>query len=192
MEKNSCQVLQQSAEWCEGSFEVPGIRKKLFFTACRNIVGMPELPQDANGHPTSVELTGNFTMAADKVFYCIDGIANKNQYTSTAQGEIPSQTQLNKLTVVYPSIDAAASALALSLNNTPSVVIFQDNNGRWRVIRNKYSTFKASVSQDSGTGVTGEVGTTIEIEDTDIVTPPFFNGTIVTEDGEISLGDTAA
>lgn len=184
-----CAVQQKSAGWCEGSTEIAGIRKKFYFTACANIADAPVLPTDENGHPTSVTLSGSYVMRADKVFHYIDGIPNKNQFTSEGQGDIPSQTQLNKLTAIFPSIGEDATGICLSLNNTPSVVIFQDNKGRWRVFRNEYGTFKATVKQDSGQGVTGELSTTIDIEDTDIIACPFLPAgfTITTEEGEIEL-----
>lgn len=184
-----CTAMQKSASWCEGAVEVSGIRKKIFFTASGNAVKCPTLPMDSNGRPTDVTLSGAYELRADSVFHYIEGIPNKNQFTSEAQGEIPSQTQNNKLTVVYPSIGEDATGICLSLNNTPSIVIFQDNADRWRVFRNNYGTFKASVSQDSGQGVTGELATTIEIEDTDIIACPFLpKGTqIITEEGTITL-----
>lgn len=193
MANKACTVVQESAEWCEGAVEMAGLRKKLYFTACANVVKTPTLPVDANGHPTDVVLKGQYELRADDVFYCIDGVPNKNQFTSEAQGEIPSQSQLNKLVATYPSIGEKASRIILSLNNTPSIVIFQDNANRWRVFRNEYGTFKATVSQDSGQGVAGELATTINIEDTDIIACPFLPAgvKIMTEDGEVELNPAA-
>lgn len=186
---NTCKALQKSVGWCEGAVELPGIRKQIFFTAYSNIVKMPTLDTDDNGRPTDVTLKGAVELASDSKFHCIDGIANKNQYTSEPQGEIPSQTQLNKLVVVYPSLGPEATALCAWLNNTPSVVIFQDNAGRWRIMRNAYGAFKATVNQDSGQGITGELSTTINIEDVDIVSAPFLPAgfTFETDGGTVSI-----
>jgi len=48
------------------------------------------------------------------------------------------------------------------------------------------------VAQDNGQGATGTASTTINVEATDVCPSPFYQGTIVTEDGELSLagGDT--
>ena len=43
--------------------------------------------------------------------------------------------------------------------------------------------------QDGGEGVTGDFGTTLEIEVTDVCPPPYYTGKILTADGTIS-GET--
>ncbi|MDE6330059.1 MAG: hypothetical protein K2L83_05020 [Muribaculaceae bacterium] len=188
----TCDVLQQSISWCEGAPSVPGIRREIYFTAISNIVSKPVLPEDELHRPTDVILQGDYVTKADKVFYKAQGLPNKNQYTSDPQGEQGSQTQLNKLSFIYPSTDEEASRFCLNFNNTPCVVLFCDNCGRWRVLRNHFGLLKAEIKQDSGQSVTGETGTTIEFSDTDKICPPFFRGKITTEDGEISLGDDDA
>ena len=184
----TCDVLQDSILWCEGKPSIPGLHREFYFTACSNIVSAPTLPVDEHGRPTDVTLKGDYILKADAKFYKAQGLPTKNQYTSDAQGEQGSQTQLNKFTFFYPSTDEDATRFCLYFNNTPNVVIFRDNSGRWRVLRNHYGLMKAEIKQDSGQGITGETGTTLEISDTDLICAPFFKGKITTEDGEISLG----
>lgn len=187
-----CEALQKSVGFCEGSLTIPGIRRTIYYTAKSNIVKAPVLPEDENGRPTSMTLEGDYELKADAVFHKIEGIPNKNQYTSEAQGELYSQTQNNKLTFFYPSTNEEGSSLCVYLNNTANVVIFEDNNGKFRVLRNEHDLLKAEITQDSGQTVTGETGTTVTFTDTDKVFPPFFSGSIPTDDGIISLGGTAA
>mgnify|MGYP006988840054 CR=1 FL=1 len=182
----NCSPLEGSLRWCEGKPVLPGLRRRLYYTAKSNIAEWPALPTDEFGRPTSAVLQGSFTMASDKVFHYIDVLVNDSGLTSEAQGEKPSQTQLNKLTAVHPAVDEAATMAAAYLNNNDVVVIVQDMDGKYRVIGNEKWQGNATVAQDNGQGATGKASTTINIEHTDLIPAPFYNGTIVTEDGTIN------
>lgn len=112
--------------------------------------------------------------------------------TSEAQGELPSQTQLNKLTAVHPGVGADASAAAAYINNTDNVFLVEDMKGNFRVLGNDKWQTKATVAQDLGQGATGTTSTTINVEATDEVPAPFFVGTLETEDGDIDCSHKAA
>ena len=183
-----CKAIQQSAQWCEGRTELPGIRKRIYFTASSNVVTEPKLPVDANNRPTTTTLDGDYVLRDGTVFHYLEGIPNKNQYTSDPQGEIPSQSQLNKISFLYPSIDEDATGICLSLNNTPSIILFQDNKDRWRVLRNAFGDAKATIKQDSGQGLTGDLSTMLEASCTDLIGAPFFKGSIPTAEGTVKLG----
>ena len=115
----------------------------------------------------------------------------KSQLTSDAQGEVPSQTQLNKLTAVHPGVGPEATAAAAYINNNDNVYIVEDMKGRFRVIGSDKWDTKSTVAQDNGQGATGTTSTTISVEATDEVPAPFYEGTIVTEDGIINGEETA-
>lgn len=68
--------------------------------------------------------------------------ARKSQLTSEAQGELPSQTQLNKLTAVHPGVGAEASAAAAYLNNNDNVFLVEDMKGKYRVVGSEAWTTK--------------------------------------------------
>ena len=145
------------------------------------IVKWPTLPVDENGRPTSAIYQGNFVLAADASWKHIDVLPDKCQVTSEAQGEVPSQTQLNKLTAVHPAVGPEASAAAAYINNTDNVFLVEDMRGKFRVIGcDKWNT-KATVAQDLGQGATGTTSTTINAEASDVVPAPFYEGEIVTE-----------
>ena len=185
MPSSTCTNLQSSLAWCEGTPELPGIRKRLYYIAKNQIASWPTLPHDSNGRLTSATYTGNFTLLADATFKFIDILSDKSQLTSEAQGEYPSQTQLNKLTAVHPGIGEAATAAAAYLNNTDSVFLVQDMRGRWRVIGSEKWMTKTTVAQDNGQGATGTTSTTISVEASDECPAPFFTGTIAVEDGTL-------
>ena len=185
-----CNSIQKSLGWCQGTPELPGVKRRIYFITKAQILGFPQLPRDEMGRPTSSVLQGEYTLAADAKWKYIDILPDKSQLTSEAQGELPSQTQLNKLVAVHPGVGADASAAAAYINNTDNVFIIEDMKGNFRVLGNDKWTTKSTVAQDLGQGATGTTSTTINVEVTDEVPAPFFVGTLETEDGDISCGDS--
>ena len=187
-----CTSIQKSLGWCQGTPELPGVKRRIYFIAKSFIVGFPQLPRDELGRSTSAVLVGDFVLMADATWKYIDILPDKSQLTSEAQGELPSQTQLNKLVAVHPGVDQDASAAAAYINNTDNVFIVEDMKGNYRVLGNDKWTTKATVAQDLGQGATGTTSTTINVEATDEVPAPFYVGKLDTEDGEIdcATGDT--
>ena len=188
----NCMGIQKSLDWCEETPEPAGIRREGFYVSMGDVVGHPKVPVDELGRPQSAELEGDFTLAADTTFKKIHFIPERSQFTSDPQGEYPNQTQLDKLTMVLPGVGPKETAAAAYINNTRCYFLFQDMKGRWRLVGNPDYPMKATVAQDLGQGVTGQTATTIAVEASNIVSAPFFNGTIVTEDGEIKISDDAA
>lgn len=180
-----CNSIQKSLAWCQGTPELPGVRRRIYYLAKSEIVGYPQLERDELGRPISAVLKGSYTLAADAKWKYIDILPDKSQLTSDAQGELPSQTQLNKLTAVHPGVGADASAAAAFINNTDNIFIVEDMKGNYRVLGNDKWDTKATVAQDLGQGATGTTSTTISVEATDEVPAPFYVGTLETEDGDI-------
>ena len=181
-----CTTLQKSVGWCQGTPSLPSIMGRVYFTSKSAIVSWPTLPRDEMGRATSSILTGSFVLAADTKWKYIDILPDKSQHTSEPQGEIPYQTQLNKLSLVHPGVGEDATALTAWLNNSDNVFVFQDMSRRWRVVGSDRWTTKTTVNQDNGQGPTGATSTTVAVEATDEVASPFYTGTLDTEAGEIS------
>ena len=187
-----CASIQKSLGWCQGTPELPGVKRRIYYSEKSNIVAFPQLPRDELGRPTSSILQGDFALLADMKWLYIDILPDKSQLTSEAQGELPSQTQLNKLTAVHPGVGADASAAAAYINNTDNVFLVEDMKGNFRVLGNDKWQTKATVAQDLGQGATGTTSTTISVEATDEVPAPFYVGTLETEDGDIDCANGAA
>lgn len=183
--KTGCSALQKSLGWCQGTPELPGVKRRIYYLAKSEIIEFPALPRDEHGRATSAVYEGSFTLAADAKWKYIDILPDKSQLTSEAQGEVPSQTQLNKLTAVHPAVGPEASAAAAYINNTDSVFIVEDMKGNYRVVGSDMWNTKATVAQDLGQGATGTTSTTISVEASDEVPAPFYVGTLETEDGDI-------
>lgn len=188
----NCTSIQKSLAWCQGTPELPGVKRRIYYIAKSAIVQYPTLPRDENGRPTAAVLTGSFTLLTEQKWKYIDILPEKSQLTSEAQGELPSQTQLNKLTAVHPGVSSDASAAAAYINNSDNVFIVEDMKGNFRVLGNDKWQTKSTVAQDLGQGATGTTSTTISVEATDEVPAPFYVGTIDTEDGEIDCSNKPA
>lgn len=181
----TCTNIQRSLDWCMGTPELPGIKRRVFYIAKSMIAQWPQFTRDAQGRVTSSTLSGNFTLVADAKWKFIIILGEKSQLTSEAQGEVPSQTQLNKATLVHPGVGPEASAAAAYLNNSDNVFVVEDMKGNFRVVGSEKWLTKTTVAQDNGQGATGTTSTTISVEATDEIPSPFYVGTLDTDEGEI-------
>ena len=181
-----CSSIQRSLAWCQGKPELPGVKRRVYYISKYDILQWPELQHDANGRLQSAAYSGDFVLRADTKWKFIDIIADKSQLTSEAQGEYPSQTQLNKLVAVHPGVDDEASAAAAYLNNNDNVFLVEDMRGAIRVVGSDKWPTKTTVAQDLGQGATGATSTTINVEATDECPAPFYAGTIDTDEGSIN------
>lgn len=180
----NCPNLQKSLDWCEGTPQYPGIRRRLYYINKKLIELWPTLERDDFGRVIDAHYLGAFTIAADAAWQYIDINIDKSTVTSEPQGEVPSQTQLNKATFVHNGIDAEATAAAGYLNNADCVFVYEDMIGHFRVLGNNKWRTKITVNQDQGQG-TNPASTTINIEVTDMIAPPFYVEGLETEDGEV-------
>ena len=181
----NCTSIIKSLAWCQGTPELPGIKRRIYYIGKDQIVKWPTLNHDNRGRLTAAAYAGNFVLAADANWKYIDILPDKSQLTSEAQGEYPSQTQLNKLTAVHPGVGVDASALAAYVNNNDCVFLVETVRGKYRVVGSEAWQVKSTVAQDLGQGPTGTTSTTLSVEATDECPAPFYYGKIETEDGII-------
>ena len=181
-----CSSVQKSLAWCQGKPELPGVKRRIYYISKYDVLRWSKLQHDANGRLTSAAYAGDFVLRADAKWKFIDIISDKSQLTSEAQGEYPSQTQLNKLVAVHPGVDEEASSAAAYLNNNDNVFLVEDMRGAFRVVGSDKWPTKTTVTQDLGQGAAGTTSTTINVEATDECPAPFYAGKIDTEDGEIN------
>ena len=176
--------MQRSLGWCEGMASHPGIRRRVYFCSKSLIVAYPQLKRDEFGRPVSSVTVGDFELVDGAYFQHIDINIDKSTVTSDPQGEAPSQTQLNKAVLFHNGTDEDATGAPGWLNNSDNVYLVEDMLGRFRIVGNDKWRTKTTVKQDLGQG-TNAAGTTIEVECTDEVAPPFYNGAIETEAGTV-------
>ena len=169
-----------------GTPELPGIRKRIYYISKDQIAEWPTYIRDYyNRRAKKAAYRGDFVLVADAKWKYIDVLPEKSQLTSEPQGELPSQTQLNKLVAVFPGVSPEASAAACYLNNSDNVFLVEDMKGFFRVVGCRKWFTKTTVSQDNGQGPTGNTSTTINVEAPDEMPSPFYMGIIETEDGDV-------
>lgn len=184
-----CTSILKSIPWCEGRPVKPGIRRRIFVVAKSDVVAFPTLERDDLDRPTSATYKGNFTLAEEKKFIVIDHLPEKAEPKSDPQGEFPSQTFNNQLTVVCPDVGPEATAAITPFLNTEVIAIAEDMYGRFRVFGNENWGARISPSQAIGQGPTGTSATTLAIAASDECSMPFYQGEIPTDDGTINEAD---
>lgn len=179
-------ALYGSLPFCKGKTLLPGIRSRLYFLPKNDIVAWPKLPETATADMAELAAyEGDFTLAADKQWQYIDLVDNKGKIESESQGDKPARSFINKTSVVHPETDEAATGFCRQANSDDFVYLLQTRGGKFRVLGNEAFTTDTKPKQDSGEGVTGDFGTTLEIEVTDVCPAPYYKGKIVTAEGTI-------
>lgn len=188
-------ALYSSLQYCKGTPILPGIRSRLYFIPKRDIVKWPTLPTTAEtemGELATYE--GDFTLASEAKWKFIDLVDNKGKIESESQGDKPARSFLNKTSVTHPETDEEATGFARQANSDDFVYLLQVRNGKFRVLGSEMFPTDTKPKQDSGEGVTGDFGTTLDIECTDVCPAPYYKGKIVTAEGTIdaATGQPAA
>jgi hypothetical protein len=174
-------------DWTDGQVSVPGIYPVLFYMPKSWITAWPQLPTVPSTPAEEVTLSGDFTLAAGKVWKEINCIDIKSQPTAEQQGEIRCKTYSNKLKVVVSLTNEEATSMAKIAANTDLVFIFRErDSGKYRVAGSEKFMTLTNLMLDIGGAPTSEKGTTINIEAVDVCPFPFYDGEIVTEDGDIN------
>lgn len=188
-------ALYNSLNWCAGTKTLPGFRPRCYFIPVADIASWPKL-KPAKEATKMTELStyqGNFTLAADKKWQYIDTDDIRNNGSSESQGEQGGKTFVDTATLVFAAADAAASALAAQMLNDKLVFLVQERSGAFRVIGSEaFGGATVAPSLAVGEGQTGQVGTTFTVTATTEVPMPYYQGTIETEDGDISGADGSA
>lgn len=188
-------ALYESLNYCQGKSILPGIRQKVYVARKRDIVKWPTLPATAASAMNELATyNGNFEMASDAKFHSIQLTLNKGQIEWESQGEKPSRTFLNKATFHHPEVDEDAAAFARQAISDDLVYVVQIRNGKFRVLGNEMFETDTKPGGTTGEGTTGEAGTTLEVEVTDVCPAPFYTGTLVTDEGTLNCetGEIAA
>lgn len=179
-------ALYDSLPFCKGKTILPGIRSRLYYVPKRDIVSWPTLPDTAKTDMSELATyEGNFTLESDKYWNFIDLVDNKGKIESESQGDKPARSFINKTSVVHPETDEYATGFARQANSDDFVYLIQVRNGKFRVLGCEAFSTDTKPKQDSGEGVTGDFGTTLDIEATDACPAPYYKGKIVTKEGII-------
>lgn len=158
---------------------VPGLKKKVYVISKKDITAYPTLPQD------SVELVGNFTLAASAKFSCIEAVQKEVKLTSDPQGEKESRTVLNKLTLRHAYVTSDIQQFQRIANKDDLIFLVEDMEGRFLCIGNPEFETDSKIKIDLGAEVTSKKGVSIEAQCSDMCLR-VYKGTITTSDGDIN------
>ncbi len=182
--------LYATLDFCKGQTVLPGLRGKVFFTKKSNIVAWPTLPDTTTtGLAELATYKTDFLLAADTKWLKIDILSAESSVTSESQGDAPSKTFINKVTLKHSGNNADATGFSRLANADDLVFLVQQRGGAFRVIGNDMFDTNIKPSQESGAKETDSSGTKFDIEVTDICPAPFYTGKIITEEGVISGAD---
>lgn len=174
-------------DWVDGSHSVPGIFPDVYYIQKSKITAWPALAGNPATAADEVTLVGSFALAAQAAWKKINCIDVKSKPTAEPQGEIRCVSFNNKMTIVVSLTEEKATAFCKLANNTDLVYLFRERDSRkWRVCGSEMFTTLTKAMMDIGSEPTGERGVTIEVESTDIIPFPFYDGAIVTDDGDIN------
>lgn len=177
----------ENLSWQDGLTSIPGIYKILYYIPKGDIVTWPTLPTSPATSTEDVTYTGDFELDTLKTWKSINCIDIKSPVTSEPQGEIRSQTFLNKATIKTALTDEKATAFAKLANNTDVVYLVREkDSGKYRILGNEMFNTNTKPMLAIGGAPTDEKGTTLEIEVTDPVPAPFYDGAIITDDGDVN------
>jgi hypothetical protein len=183
---NSCTTLQKSLGHCQGKPVLPGIKRRVYYQNISNILKWPTLAVDELGRPTTAIYSGDFTLAEGAKWLYADHLPGKAEFKAETQGEYPSQTIKETVSLTLPDVSSDTAEASAFLLNTNNVFLVEDMAGNFRVVGSKYYDTTTTYARDNGQGATGTAGTTIAVEAVDIVDCPYYTGKIETEDGVIN------
>lgn len=181
-----CTSILKSMPWCEGKPVKPGIRRRAYIVAKADVATFPTLERDELGRPTTATYKGSFTLVEGKKWLVIDHLPDKAEPKSDPQGEFPSQTFNNQLTLVHPDVGPEATAAISPFLNSECIVLVEDMYGRFRCFGNVDWGARVAPAQALGQGATGTSSTTLTVTASDECSMPFYEGEIPTEDGTIN------
>lgn len=185
---SKCQTLDiyDSLEHCLGETVLPGLRQQAWGIPKSQILGWPTLPDPHDEDAKMADIAtykGDFILAADAKFFKIDILDTASNIKSDSQGNLPSKTFLNTLTLKYAGNNAAAAGFCRLANCDDLVYIIQQRDGSFRILGNEKFRTDTKPSQDSGMEVTDASGTQFEITVTDVAPAPFYVGKFKTAEG---------
>ena len=193
MAKKTCASttdLYEDVLKCPGEKRLPGTKRFGFFIPRRYITKLAEPQKEAaSALKDYLVIKDSHTIQSDKKWIKVEFLTDKNSFAPEAQGEHGSKTMNNKATLVLPGTEEEASALASIVLNDDCIFMVPQRNGKLRQFGDDTFEVDVTPSQSSGAGITDETNTTLEISVSCETMPPFYYGTLDTNDGIISGKD---
>jgi hypothetical protein len=174
-------------DWTIGADNPPGIYPDVYFIRKSDISAWPTLESNPATVSGLAKYVGDFTLADASTWNKLFADVDKSPVNSEPQGEKFSRSYMNTCTIKYPGTKAEAIAFARAAANDDLVFIVREKaTGNYRVIGSEMFQCDVNISQNIGGSPTDDRGTTIEIAVTDKMPPPIYEGSIVTDEGDVN------
>ena len=176
----STKSLYKSIEACPGKKNLPGIRRRLYYTHKVGIVTFPKLPNASDEGITDMaklaQLQGDFVLAADTFFQFIDLKDDASNVTYETVGEDGSKLFNNQANAIVAGQDDEVKGFARQALNDDIVYVYQDRAGKFCVLGNDMFKCHTSPSGDTAAEATGAVTSTFAIQVYDECPVPTYTG----------------
>lgn len=178
--------LYENVDFCVGAASLPGMRPHFYFIKKADILLFPAPQGDEAASLEEVAvIKSNITLVADKKWKRVDLVEGESEPSCEDQGSEGSKSFNNKVTLVLPGTKEKVTGLIAKMNNDDIVIAYPQRDGKIRIIGNEMFRVQLKLTQNGGKSVTDAAQTSIEASVTDIFPAPFYQGTLVTEDGTI-------
>lgn len=186
MSKKDCKVtdLYDNLDFCKGKPVLPGLAPEAYAIPKAQIAKWPTLPDlDTEGvtMATLAVYADDFVLAADAYWRKIDIVTAASNVQTQSQGEFPSKSFINNLTLKYAGNDEEAAGFCRLANADDLVYCVKTRTGKYRIVGHPDFETDTKPAQDSGMAVTDASGTTLEISGTDVCPAPFYRGKLKLE-----------
>ena len=178
--------LYENVDFCVGAASLPGMRPHFYFITKADILLFPA-PQgdEATKLEDFAVIKDNITLVADKKWKRVDLVEGESEPSCDGQGSEGAKSFLNRVNMVVPGTKKKVTGLIAEMNNDDIVIAYPQRDGAIRIIGNEMFRVQLELGQNAGKSVTDAAQTTINASVTDIYPAPFYEGTLVTEDGTI-------
>ena len=177
-----------SIEVCPGKTFMPGIRRRIYFAPKADIVTWPKLPKitGANGQKMEdlAKLDGNFTLAEDKYWKCMDLKDEASNVTFDTVGDEGSKLVQNTATAILAGQSDEVKGFARQAIKTNMVFLYQQRDGKFCVLGNEMFSTKIKAAGDTGAEATAATTSTYTIEAYDECPIPTYTGKLYIASGK--------
>ncbi len=173
--------------WDVGRDNIPGIFPEIVYIRKSEITAFPDLPADPQNAAEVVTYSGDFTLDSEATWKKLFVDVDKSPVSAEVQGEKYAKSFNNTATFKYPGTHEQASAFCRQAANDDLVFLVKEKSSdKWRVIGNEMFQCDVSPSHAIGGAPTDDRGVTIEVAVTDRMPAPYYEGSIMTDEGDLN------
>ncbi len=181
------QDLYEDVKFCPGDRSTPGTRNHFYFVKKSKCQTIPK-PKgyDATKLEEVAVISDNIVLQANETWKKVALVPLETEVTNQSQGTYGGKTFQNHVVLVLPGSAKKNTGLIAMLNNDDVLISVPMANGQHRLFGNANYQTQVTLSQAQGKTTTDANTTTIDVTVDDEFPAPYYEGTLVTEDGTIS------